>query len=152
MHIDIKNGSELGNDSTVTGTTVSDAFNTIKNNVGPGVIGITIDGNGSVITTGLKGFIKVPFPCTIAAWTIMADQSGSAVIDVWKAAYASFPPTVANTIVNGHYPTLSGQSSNATDLSNWTTTTVAATEVIAFNVNSASTVTRITIELKVNKL
>ncbi len=113
--------------------------------------GITIDGGGSAITTGLKGFVYVPYDCTIVSATLMADQSGSCVIDVWNRAFASFPPTVTQTITASALPTLStAQSSQNTTLTGWTTS-LLANSVLAFNVNSATTVTRVTLNLKVSK-
>ena len=53
-----------------------------------GAVGIVIDGGGSVITTGVKGFVQVPFACTITGWTLLSTDAsataGSIVIDVWK--------------------------------------------------------------------
>ena len=113
--------------------------------------GITIDGGGSVITTGLKGFVMVPYACTINSVTMLADQSGSCVVDIWKANYASFPPTVANTITASALPTISSaQKSQDTTLTGWTTS-VAAGDILAFNVNSASVITRVNLILKVTK-
>ncbi len=56
-----------------------------------GLIGLTIDGGGSVPTTGAKGFVEIPFACTITSWTILADISGSCQITVSKGAYSAFP-------------------------------------------------------------
>ncbi len=115
------------------------------------VLGITIDGGGAVPTTGQKGFIYVPYSCTINSVTMLADQSGSAVVDIWKVAYGSFPPSVANTITASALPTLSSaQNSQDTTLTGWTKT-ISAGDVLAFNVNSASTLTRINLTLKVTK-
>ena len=110
--------------------------------------GITIDGSGSVITTGQKGFIRVPYACTIAEWTLMADQSGSAVVDIWKDTMANFPPTVADTITASAKPMLSSQQgASSTTLTGWTTS-VNAGDVFAFNVDSASTITRLTLAVR----
>lgn len=114
-------------------------------------IGITIDGGGAVISTGVKGFIYIPYDCVIQGAFLMADISGSIVIDVWKVAFGSFPPTVANTIVAAAPPTLSSaRSSSDTTLTGWTKNVLAG-DVIAFNVNSATTVTRVNLLLKVTK-
>lgn len=112
-------------------------------------LGITIDGGGSVITTGVKGDITIPFNGTITAWYLVADQAGSIVIDVWKNVFASYPPTVANTIAGSEKPTLSSQSSNSdTNLTTWTTS-VSVGDTIRFNVDSVSTVTRVNLMIKV---
>lgn len=116
-----------------------------------GVIGITIDGGGSAITTGVKGYIEAPFSGTITGWTITADQSGSCVVDVWKDTYANYPPTVADTIAGSEKPTLSSAIKNQDlSLSSWTTS-VTKGDVLGFNVDSAATVTRVTVSLRITK-
>jgi hypothetical protein len=116
-----------------------------------GTVGITIDGGGSAITTGVKGYIAVPYNCTIIEATMLADTSGSAVVDVWKDAYANYPPTVADTITASAKPTISAAvKSKDTTLTGWTTT-ITAGDTIGFNVDSASTITRLHVLLKVRK-
>src|SRR5690606_31919691 len=70
-------------------------------------INIIIDGGGAAITTGEKGHFIVDFDCTIISHTLLADQVGSIVLDIWKDTYANFPPTVADTITASAKPTLS---------------------------------------------
>jgi hypothetical protein len=83
---------------------------------------------------------------TISSWTIVADQSGSIVIDVLRADYASFPPTVS--IAGSEKPTLSAASKNQDlSLSTWTTG-ITAGDIVRFNVDSASTVTRVTLSIQ----
>lgn len=105
------------------------------------------DGPSTVITTGVKGFIEVPMNLTINSWKILADRVGSIVIDVWKVPFASFPPTIANTITGSALPTLtSAQSSSSSVLTGWTTS-LSKADIMAFNVNSASTCQQVTITL-----
>ena len=115
------------------------------------VISFIIDGGGSVITTGVKGDLEIPFACTITQATTLADQSGSIVIDIWKDTYANFPPTVADTITAAAKPTISGatKAQDAT-LTGWTTS-ITAGDILRFNVDSAATVTRVLISLKITK-
>lgn len=114
-------------------------------------IGITIDGGGSTITTGIKGDIFVPYGCTINSVTMLADQSGSIVVDIWKDTYANYPPTIADTITASALPTItSATKSQDTTLTGWTTS-VTAGDTIRFNVNSATTITRLNLTLKVTK-
>jgi hypothetical protein len=115
------------------------------------VVGITINGGGVAITTGVKGDIQVPFGYTITEWTILCDQSGSIVIDIWKDAYANYPPTVADTITAAAKPTVSGATKGSSStLTGWTTT-ITAGDTLRFNVDSASTVTRATLTLKLRR-
>ena len=114
-------------------------------------VGITIDGGGSAITTGIKGYIEVPYNCTILAVTMLADQSGSAVVDIWKDTYANYPPTDADTITAAAVPTISAATkSQDNTLTGWTTSTTAG-DILGFNVDSAATIERLTLILKVKK-
>lgn len=116
-----------------------------------GSIGITVDGGGSAITTGVKGYVSIPFDCTITDWTLLADQSGSIVIDVWKDTYANFPPTVADTICGADKPTISSaQKGQNAAVSAWSVA-VQKGDVIGFKVDSCSTITRATLVLGVLK-
>ena len=139
-----------GNGTAISAATAGTDY-LAPGNVQVAGIGITIDGGGSVITTGVKGYLYVPYNCTINSVTMLADQSGSIVVDVWKVAYASFPPTVTNTITASALPTItSAQKSQNLTLTGWTTS-VSAGDTIAFNVNSATTITRLNMLLAVTK-
>ncbi len=118
-------------------------------------VAFVIDGGGSAITTGTKGFLSVPFAGTIIDWTILSTDasvtSGSIVIDVWKDAFASYPPTVLDTITASAKPTLTtSTSATSSTLTGWTTS-IAAGDVFGFKVDSITSVTRITIQLTVRK-
>jgi hypothetical protein len=110
-------------------------------------VGITVDGAGAVLTT--KGYIWCPFGGTIAAWYVVADQTGSCVLDVWKVAGPTVP-TNADTITGSEKPTLTAQQANSdTALATWTTA-VAAGDIFGFEIESASTVTRVTLTVAIN--
>lgn len=140
-------GVSVTNGDGVSGNpTVAMASNTLISTVG-----ITIDGGGSAITTGVKGYVEVPFAGTITQWTLLGDVSGSMVLDVWKDTYANYPPTVADTITAAAKPTITaatkGQSST---LTGWTTS-ISAGDTIGFNVESCSTITKATLVIKMNR-
>ncbi|MBA7622114.1 hypothetical protein ES703_29485 [subsurface metagenome] len=110
-----------------------------------------IDGGGSAITTGEKGHLELPFACTISQVTMLADVSGSIVVDIWKDTYGNFPPTDADSITASAPPSISSaQKSQDSTLTGWTKS-IAAGGILAFNVDSCSTITRVTISLKVAK-
>ena len=109
-------------------------------------LNFVIDGGGSVITTGIKGVVVLDGNYTVTGWTIIADQSGSIVVDVNRATYANFPTTAS--IAGTELPTLSSaQKAEDLTLSSWTTT-LSARDVLEFEVDSASTVTRVTVALR----
>lgn len=111
-----------------------------------------IDGGGNAITTGAKHFVTVPFDCTITGWTILADVSGSIVIDVWKDTYANHIPTVADSIAGSEKPTITTATKGQDlTLTTWTSVTVTAGDIIRFNVDSATTVTLVHLAIHVTK-
>jgi len=115
-------------------------------------ITIIIDGGGSAITTGIKGFLEIPFKCEIERVTLLADVSGSIIIDIWNDTYANFPPADADSITAAAPPTITTavKSQDAT-LTDWLKT-IDAGDILAFNVDSATTITRVTLALKVKKI
>jgi hypothetical protein len=114
-------------------------------------INVTIDGGGSVISTGVKGDIQVDFACTIISATLLADQSGSIVVNIWKDTYANFAPDVTDKITSSTPPTISSATkSTDSTLSSWTTS-IAAGDVLRFNVDSATTIQRVTLALKIHR-
>jgi len=133
------------------GTNLSDTFaSTGHTHVG----GITfvMDGGGSVISTGQKGYLISPYTGIITGWTIIADSVGSIVIDVWKDTYANYPPTIADTISGSEKPTLSSANKNTdSNLTTWTTS-FSAGDIFTINVDSVSTVTKVTLLLHTIKL
>ncbi len=119
--------------------------------VGIADITFVIDGGGSAITTGQKGHLEIPFACAIQQVTMEADQAGSIVVDIWKDTYGNFPPTDADSITAAAPPTISSaQKSQDSTLTGWTKS-IAAGDILAFNVDSCTTITRVTISLKVAK-
>ena len=110
-----------------------------------------IDGGGAAITTGQKGHLVIPFNAYIKEAIVLADQSGSIVVDIWKDTYSNFPPAVADTITGATLPTLStAQASRDTSLADWKRH-IAKGDVLAYNVNSATTVTRVSVILEVQR-
>lgn len=139
------------NSNSASWSSVYTTVNSTSANVAKGCIGITIDGGGSAITTGYKGFISIPYAATITAATLLGDTSGTLVIDIWKDTYANYPPTDADSITGGNEPHLTA-TSKYTDstLTGWTTS-IAAGDVLAFNVDAAATITKATLTLTVTK-
>lgn len=114
-------------------------------------LNMIVDGGGTAITTGVKLDVYIPFACTILEATVLADQSGSIVFDVWNDSYANYPPTVADTITASAKPTLSSATkAQDSTLTGWTKT-LAAGSSLRINVDSVSTVTRVDLHLKLRK-
>lgn len=113
----------------------------------PRTLVVVLDGMGSELTPGVKGEVTIHFDCVIIGWRLLADQDGDIVVDVWKTPYASYPPTVADTITAADLPTLAAaDKAEDTSLTGWTTE-VADGDTFKFNIDSVSTVTRVTLTL-----
>jgi hypothetical protein len=113
---------------------------------------LVIDGAGSAITTGVKGYLSLPVAGTWKKWRLLSIDSsvtaGSIVIDVWKDTYTNYPPTIADTITAAAKPTLSAVNKNEdSGLAGWTTS-FSAGDILGFNVDSASTVTKVALVLE----
>lgn len=122
----------------------------------PATIEFIIDGGGSAITTGTKGYLEIPFNGTITEVTLLADRVGSIVVDVWKCTQTQFDagathPVAGDSITDGAKPTIvAGTKYQDTSLPGWITA-LAGDDILAFNVNSNSAINRITISLKVTR-
>jgi hypothetical protein len=134
----------IGTASEYDFTAVQDYIDT---EIAPAGLGIVIDNGGTAITTGVKGDLVIPFDCDITEWTLLADQTGSIVFDIWKDTYANFPPTVADTITAAAKPTISsGVKGQSSTLTGWTVS-CSAGDILRLNVDSATSIQRVTIFL-----
>jgi hypothetical protein len=111
-----------------------------------------IDGGGSAITTGPKGVLRLPnVALTWQRASLLADVSGSIVVDIWKESYANFPPDNTDSICAGHELTISGALKDEdVTLTGWDATT-AARDILKFNVDSAATITKVTVHLEADE-
>jgi hypothetical protein len=108
----------------------------------------TIDGEGVTPNTGLYGKVVVPYACTLISWQLLADQIGSAVLDVQKTTYANFPIGFAS-ITGSDKPTLSaGQKNENLNLLAWSTA-LAEGDILQFVLNSITSITQLNLILSV---
>jgi hypothetical protein len=148
LAVPIANITATGTPSSTTYLRGDGTWSTVSTGSSSATIGVTIDGSGGTITTGTKGYVQVPYACTINSWRIIANASGSVVIDVYKAAAPTIPVT---SITGSAKPTLSSVQTNASStLTGWTTS-IAANDILAFNVDSATTVSWVILQLFVTK-
>jgi len=111
-------------------------------------IEVVIGDGVNAITTGVAGDFEVPFNFVPTGWTIVADASGSIVVDLWKDTYANFPATVADTVTGTEKPTLSAAQKNQDlTLSTWGTSWTKG-DWVRVNVDSTATVKRVIISIR----
>jgi len=118
----------------------------------PAAIEFVVDGGETTIAAGQKGHLRLPnWAGTIVSVALLADQSGSIVVDIWKDTITNFPPTDADSITASAPPTISSaQHSLDATLTGWTKTFVAG-DILAFNVDSCTTIQRVTVVLFVTR-
>lgn len=145
---------------TFTGSVFSTSTGTLKSSAGivsvstyalVGSIGISFDGAGSSIVAGSTRAITIPYDCTISSWTVLADQSGSISVDVKRSTFAGYP-SISSLVGSGNKPSLTSVQKNAATPSSWTVTYINAGDSVAFVVDSASTITWVSVILWVTKL
>jgi hypothetical protein len=120
-------------------------------NIAVGTIGLILDGGGSTITTGYKSFTTTAFSGEILSYTVLADRTGSIVIDIWKDSYANYPLTSGDSICATNKVTLAtGIKNTDSTLTSWTKT-FAVGDNFGFNVDSVSGVQKISLTLRVKK-
>lgn len=113
-------------------------------------MGVTVDGGGSPPATGSKGYLTVPYDCTIDSWAIVADQSGSMQATIKMCTPGAFPTTVS--IVASAPPAISGaQNAASGTLPGWTIS-LPAGNILEFNLDSVTSITRFTLQLIVTKV
>lgn len=115
-----------------------------------GSAAFVIDGGGVAITTGVKGDLPpMPFAGTITGWALVANQSGSITVNVWKDTLANFPPTSDDALFSA---SLSSATRSPTSGS-YTTVSHAFSvgDVIRFNVASVTDIQRVTVGLRISR-
>ncbi|HUX65820.1 MAG TPA: hypothetical protein VMV42_01610 [archaeon] len=116
-------------------------------------IGFTLvfDGGGAAIVAATKLWTEISAKCDIDRVTLLPDQSGSIVIDVWVDTYANYPPTVADTITASAKPTITASTKyQDSTLTGWTKS-LAAGVILMGNVDSCTTITRCACSFKLSR-
>lgn len=112
-------------------------------------IGFTIDGGGRAITTGkAKGFSTCSVPGKITGYSIAAD-TGTVTIKTWKVATGTAVPTSSNSISTSGVQLSTGTYVRSTTVSDFTSTTVAANDIFAWNIETISGPTELSFTLEI---
>lgn len=141
--------------TTKTATVRQIAQASINSNF-PAAIEYVIDSGGASMSTGIKGYLEVPFGCTINRVDLYGDQVGSCSIDIWRCTYDQFDagithPVAADSICAPNYPAFTAATKTSQTLNPPVNTALNATDVLGFYVNSVATLMRITVSIKVTR-
>lgn len=104
-------------------------------------------------TTGSKNLmLRVPFACTITSWELTSNVSGSCVLDIWEAPYASYPPVNANSITGTAKPTLTAANKAQSSILTGWATTILEGDYLEVEVESVTTIRSVTLTLSVDRV
>lgn len=102
---------------------------------------------GSAISTGVLGYLTVPFACTIGGWSIQVD-AGTATVKTLKVAAGTAIPTLgSNSISTSGVAISTGTVIQSTTVTDFTTTTVTANDIVAADLTATSGVGYIAFQL-----
>ncbi len=139
--ITVSNGSGVAGNPTLS----------LASNARLGVVGATKDGGGVALTTGkVGGYATVPYSGTISAWSIGVD-TGTITFKVWKVASGTAVPTSGNSINTSGVALSSNTYIRSTTLTDFTTTTVTANDIFAFNIEAVASATQATFTLEITR-
>lgn len=136
--------ANLSGDATTSGSAVvtvakvaGTAAATIKTRGIPFTIGIP-GGTALTVASTTTDYITVPFACTISAYNLLID-AGTITVKFWKIATGTAIPTSGNSISTSGVGIASGTAIHSATVSDFTSTTVTANDIMAMNVTAVAT-------------
>ena len=103
------------------------------------------DPGGSTLTVAstTTDYFFVPVACTIAGYRLAID-AGTITVQFWKVASGTAIPTSGNSISTSGVGISSGTAIESTTVTDFTTTTVTAGDIMAMNVTAVATAKYVT--------
>ena len=147
-------GQLTGDVDTVLATSSTEIMpSTLKANLKTGSCGVTFDGQGGVISNGRTAYVQIPYNGTLTSWTLVAAQSGSCTITVFKDTYANYPPVTPADNIYSVQPALASsiRNQNLTPTYVGSQATVAAGDWIGFTISGVTTVTWVNLSILITK-
>lgn len=98
------------------------------------------DPGGSALSSGATttAYVTVPFGCKLSAYNLLVD-AGTVTVKFWKIATGTAIPTSSNSINTSGVSISSGTAIHSTTMSDFTSTTVTANDIMAMNVTTVAT-------------
>lgn len=73
------------------------------------ILSMLLYAGGGVLAAGIAGDVEAPMDGTIQRITVLPDQSGTVLLDIYKAAYSAYPPS--SSICGANLPGVFGSGS-----------------------------------------
>jgi hypothetical protein len=111
------------------------------------VVTFVFDGGGEALEAGAGASVVLPYGFTAQAWTLIADQAGDVVLDVWVDTLANHPPTNADSVASGHEPAIVNGTSATGNMTGWASAVWANGSVVTVNVDSCTGIQKLTLTI-----
>jgi len=103
--------------------------------------------SGNPLRPGIVGDITIGYDATIVGVQVLAMETGSITLDIWRSAYGSFPATATQSICGANLPEISnGYKYQDLTVAGWLTT-VNRTDTLRINVQAAGCISQCTVSL-----
>jgi hypothetical protein len=110
------------------------------------------DGGGAALTSGKTIYLRIPFACTVTDWSIMSTTAETVTAKLWRvAAGGTAIPTVSNSISTSGVSLSSGTAVLSTTLTDFTSTSIAANDLLAANLTAVTASQQVTYILGCNQ-
>jgi hypothetical protein len=96
-------------------------------------------GSALTVASTTTDYVTVPFACTIKAYNLVILPSGTITVKFWKVATGTAAPTSSNSISTSGVGISTGNAIHSATVSDFTTTAVAANDIMAMNVTAVAT-------------
>jgi hypothetical protein len=120
-----------------------------------GTLNILMDGQGGVLSAGVKADITIPFNINIYKWRLMAGTTGTLLMGIWNDTYANYPPISADAMSAGATgPYLLGTDilKREATTSGWGSPTGAQDSVVRINIDQISNIKTASLTLFYNRI
>lgn len=103
--------------------------------------GATFTNGGSALATGISASVTIPTACTVTGWdiSIPATDSGTATVKFLRLANGTASPGSGNSINTSGVGLSTGTHVHSTTTSDFTSTAIAAFDIIAVNLTAVAT-------------
>jgi hypothetical protein len=131
--------SQVGNlsgDVSTSGSTTTTLSSTFKRRGISFSIGVP-GGTALTAVSTTTDYVTVPIACTISGYNLNID-AGTITVKFWKVATGTAIPTSGNSINTSGVGISSGTAIHSTTVSDFTTTTVTANDIMAMNVTAVA--------------
>ena len=117
---------------------------------GSGTINLIMRGGDSTVPIGIKGEVLMPWDTQFTGWTLTADRTGKAYIELYDSSYAGYPNgalmSQGTTGIN-----LNNTIKNTGNMSGWSSDTILTSHLLQYRLISDATVQTLSLNLLFNR-